>query len=238
MLRRARLAHVQPLGGSSVTARGRTRNSSRAARRCGSASAVQTAVVVIGRRSIPHSEYAVKGIFRPRSARTRSARRRPWRSPSCARGARRRSVGEPGLKIWKPSRASCSGRCEWPNTTASARGSAGAAARAGRSAGPPSCVMTIRAPSASTTRTAGSRTHSPGVVHVPVDRVHRRPERLEQREHLERDRGPRRAGSRRRRASRSTHAAGSAARPARHVGVADDREPHRPARYAATIPRP
>ena len=30
-------------------------------------------------------------------------RPRPWRGPSCA-GARRRSVGLPGLKIWKPSR--------------------------------------------------------------------------------------------------------------------------------------
>ena len=37
-------------------------------------------------------------------------------------GARRRSVGEPGLKIAKPSRSSCSGRCEWPKTTASAPG--------------------------------------------------------------------------------------------------------------------
>ena len=40
--------------------------------------------------------------------------------PSCACGARRRSVGEPGLKIGKPSRASCSGRWLWPKTTASA----------------------------------------------------------------------------------------------------------------------
>ena len=64
----------------------------------------------------------------------RPRRRRRARGPSCARGARRRSVGLPGLKIWKPSaECSCSGRCEWPNTTASARRrTGGACARAAR----------------------------------------------------------------------------------------------------------
>ena len=43
-------------------------------------------------------------------------------SPIVCTGARRRSVGDPGLKSWKPSSSSCSGRCEWPKTTASASG--------------------------------------------------------------------------------------------------------------------
>src|SRR5581483_1967673 len=52
------------------------------------------------------------------------------RAPStCARpivcaGARRRSVGEPGLKIWNPSSSPCSGRWVWPKTTAAQRGNA------------------------------------------------------------------------------------------------------------------
>ena len=42
--------------------------------------------------------------------------------PSVPRGWRRRSVGDPGLKIRKPSAASSSGICECPNTTSSAAG--------------------------------------------------------------------------------------------------------------------
>ena len=43
-------------------------------------------------------------------------------SPIDRLGARRRSVGLPGLKIRKPSRSSYSGMWEWPKTTASASG--------------------------------------------------------------------------------------------------------------------
>jgi hypothetical protein len=43
-------------------------------------------------------------------------------SPIVCAGDRRRSVGLPGLKIWKPSCSSCSATCEWPKTTAAAPG--------------------------------------------------------------------------------------------------------------------
>ena len=55
------------------------------------------------------------------------------RRPTVRVGARRRSVGEPGLNSrWPSMPASSRGRWLWPNTTTSRRGTAGGAARPGR----------------------------------------------------------------------------------------------------------
>ena len=109
-------------------------------------------------------------------------------SPIVCLGARRRSVGLPGLRIWKPSGAcSWSGMWEWPKTT-DVRAVAEAAAHPLEAAGARAGVVDHRDPRA-------VRLHHPllrqqpaqvGAVHVPVHAHHRRPDRLQLAEHLER----------------------------------------------------
>src|SRR4051812_29729976 len=88
--------------------------------------------------------------------------------PIVCAGARRRSVGEPGLKIWKPSWPhSWRGRWEWPKTTASAPLNR-ARIRSSRPVRcPASWIIAIRAPPASTTRAAGSIARSASSSTLP-----------------------------------------------------------------------
>ena len=104
-------------------------------------------------------------------------------TPMVWRGDRRRSVGEPGLKIAKPPRSSCSGMCEWPNTTASTSGKRRAQALE-PAVGEPA-VVDHRDPRAVGVDDPDGRQPGPqlGRVDVAVDRVDGRPERLELGEH-------------------------------------------------------
>src|SRR6266705_3031706 len=78
------------------------------------------------------------------------------RRPSVPCGCRRRSVGEPGLKITWPCPAWCTGMCEWPNTTRPAPGNQ-RRSRAGRPlAWPESCTMATRRPLMSVSSRSGA----------------------------------------------------------------------------------
>ena len=159
------------------------------------------------------------------------------RSPSCAAGARRRSVGEPGLKIWKPSAppraaAGASGRRRRRRRPGSAR----ACARAARPPGPASWTIAIRAPPASTTRAAGSsraqrrRRRRCRARRAPAARAPRAREHLDPHEV---------AGVQDRVGGAQPLDAGGGERaaPARHVGVGDDREPHGHQPLSSDAPR-
>ena len=159
---------------------------------------------------------------------------------------RRRSVGEPGLKIAKPSRASCSGMCECPKTTASASGKRPAhplEAPGGRAG-----VVDHRDPraaGAATVRALAAAAPELGVVHVAVHGVHRRPERLEPSQHRRLDEvagvqdrvglpQPLDAGGRERAAAARQMRVGDDRRaslraPRARVERARHREPHQPA---------
>ena len=140
----------------------------------------------------------------------------------CA-GARRRSVGEPGLKMWKPSASSCSGRCEWPKTTASASGKR-RRSRASRPVGRPAVVRHDDPRAAGLDDPHGGQPHAQrGLVDVAVHGVHRRAERLEQLEHLD---GDEVAGVEDQVGGAQPLDAGRGQRTAAlgHVRVADDRE--------------
>ena len=139
-------------------------------------------------------------------------------TPIVCRGWRRRSVGLPGLKIWKPSRSSCSGMCEWPKTTASASGKRRpqpvepARRRAGvvdhRDAAPAaSTIELVRA------RRVGERR----LVDVAEHRAHRRADAPRARRARRPSRCRRRAGSGRRRAA--PRRSGPAAPGARAAGA-------------------
>src|ERR1700722_8965015 len=70
-----------------------------------------------------------------------------WRTPRGPCGWRRRSVGEPGLKIRRvPSEAS-SGMCEWPNATSSAAGNLARIRGSRPAAGPLSWIIATGRPS-------------------------------------------------------------------------------------------
>ena len=111
----------------------------------------------------------VSPAARASAARTRRRPSAPTvASPIVCAGARRRSVGEPGLKSWKPPSSSWSGRCEWPNTTASASGNRAPHPRAAarwpaRRRGPSRSAP----PPASTTRAPGSRRRTSGPSTLP-----------------------------------------------------------------------
>ena len=162
--------------------------------------------------------------LRPSSTSSNSSRpSRAVASPIVCAGARLRSVGEPGLKMWKPRACSCSGRCEWPNTTASASGKR-RRRRASRPVGRPA-VVGHHDPRALRLDDAHRRQPQAHLrlVDVAVHRVDRRPERLQQLEHLERDQVARvqdRVGGAQPRHARLRQRA----RAPGHVRVADDRE--------------
>ena len=93
---------------------------------------------------------------------------RPSRCPIVWRGARRRSVGEPGLKIAKPSpRPRAAAGASARRRPRRRPGSGGASAPAGPPAGPASWIIAIRAPPASTIRTSGSRACSSAESTLP-----------------------------------------------------------------------
>src|SRR5215218_4435172 len=101
---------------------------------------------------------------------TCSKRRPPgsaWSRPIEARGARRRSVGLPGLKIWKPSSSSCSGRWLWPKTTASTAGKRRRRRASRPCAGPASWTIASVRPPSSTSSVAGSELRSAGSSTLP-----------------------------------------------------------------------
>src|SRR5215203_4809962 len=124
----------------------------------------------LGHRHPPVGGWQVPSTY-PRRARGKTAysqrlsKRRPaavgWRRPIEAWGARRRSVGLPGLKIWKPPSSSCRGRWLWPKTTASAPGKR-ARMRARRPwRGPESwTTATVRPPTSTSIDSGSSRRSS------------------------------------------------------------------------------
>ena len=79
-------------------------------------------------------------------------------TPSVPCGWRRRSVGEPGLKIRNPpsAEATSSGMCEWPNTTRPASGNRPRSRASRPAAGPLSCTIATRRPSTVTTAVSGA----------------------------------------------------------------------------------
>jgi hypothetical protein len=68
-------------------------------------------------------------------------------TPSVPCDWRRRSVGEPGLKIRRASSAASSGMCEWPNMTSSASGNQARILGSRPAAGPLSWIVATRGPS-------------------------------------------------------------------------------------------
>ena len=156
--------------------------------------------------------------LQPAVARGREPHRVRGRAPALGRRAR--------VEDLEAARAcSCSGRCEWPNTTASASGKRRRSRARRPSAGPPSWSSTIRAPSASTSRTRGSRIRSAGSSTLPCTACTGGPSDSQQLEHLERDEV---AGvqDRVRGAAAARRRPRAARRAPRHVRVADDRELH------------
>ena len=154
--------------------------------------------------------------LQPPAARRREPHRVPGRAPALGRRAR---VEDVEARPRARAAAGASGRTR-PRRRP---GSAAAAARAGRRPAPPSCVITIRAPSASTIRTAGSRIRTSGSSTLPCTACTGGPSDSSSASTSSATRSPacRIASAAR---SRSTHAAGSARAPLRHVRVADDRE--------------
>ena len=143
--------------------------------------------------------------------------------PIVWRGWRRLSVGEPGLKIAKPSARSSSGMCEWPKTTASASGKRRRIRARRPAAGPASWSIAIRTPPRAT---GALRQHVPEhrIVRLPNTAWTGGPSASSPRSTGASTKSPacRIASASR---NRSSHAAGSAGGRAA-VRVGDDRQPH------------
>ena len=157
------------------------------------------------RRAAPASRAGRGGRWEPSRRCRRRERRDPWRlvdlqldqleldlavlhagephrvrrrAPALGRAARVEDLKAVGAR-------SCSGRCEWPNTTASARSPKRRRMRSRRpAAAPASCTSAMRASPAATTRSPGSRRRSSALSTLPCTAGQGRPDRLELADHL------------------------------------------------------
>ena len=151
----------------------------------------------------------------------RHAHRVPRRPPPLGRAA-----GIEDLKAVVPALVQRHVRVPEDERLGAARRSAPACARAGRCAGPASCSIAMRAPPASTTRSAGSSSPQLGAVDVAVHADERRADRLELAQHAAVEKSPA-CSSRSAAAIRRDALVREPAGTARQVGVGDDRDQHR-----------